>query len=228
MSVGFLVLVFTSIVIQRPDAQRNESPTSHRAAREGRAWVLRQLRWEHRLADLRDPQRSTVTSDRAAHFDHAITAFAVAYADQTYRITRGFASRSRRASYPKQNPETRRQICQPRLGDPHRTLAHNRTAVASSASWGPAITKGPNMHVLAYEWGFGEVLWTMLIVFFSILAIWLFVAVVVDIIWRIDLSGWAKAGWLLLLLILPILGALIYLIARPDDLVWWERRRERL
>jgi Phospholipase_D-nuclease N-terminal len=84
------------------------------------------------------------------------------------------------------------------------------------------------MHVLAYQWGFGEVLWTIFVVFFTILAIWLFVAVVVDIFWRIDLSGWAKAGWLVLLLILPILGALIYLIARPDDLVWWERRRERL
>jgi hypothetical protein len=84
------------------------------------------------------------------------------------------------------------------------------------------------MHVLAYEWGFGEVLWTIFVVFFTILAIWLFFAVVVDIFWRIDLSGWAKAAWLVLLLILPILGALIYLIARPDDLVWWERRRERL
>jgi hypothetical protein len=84
------------------------------------------------------------------------------------------------------------------------------------------------MHVLAYEWGFGEVLWTILVVFFTILAIWLFFAVVVDIFWRIDLSGWAKAGWLLLLLILPLLGALIYVIARPDDIVWWERRRERL
>jgi hypothetical protein len=39
--------------IQRPDPQRNESAISDRAAREGRAWVLRQLRWEHRLADLR-------------------------------------------------------------------------------------------------------------------------------------------------------------------------------
>jgi hypothetical protein len=84
------------------------------------------------------------------------------------------------------------------------------------------------MHVLAYEWGFGEVLWTILVVFFTILAIWLFFAVVVDIFWRIDLGGWAKAGWLLVLLILPLLGALIYLISRPDDIVWWERRRERL
>jgi hypothetical protein len=84
------------------------------------------------------------------------------------------------------------------------------------------------MHVLAYEWGLGEVLWTMLIALFWILAIWLFIAIVVDIFWRIDLSGWAKAGWVVLLLILPFLGALIYLIARPDELVWWERRRERL
>jgi hypothetical protein len=34
---------------------------------------------------------------------------------------------------------------------------------------------------------------------------------------RRDHSGWAKAGWLLLIVILPLFGCLIYLIARPSE-----------
>ena len=32
---------------------------------------------------------------------------------------------------------------------------------------------------------------------------------------RRDLSGWAKAGWIVLIVVLPFLGTLIYLIATP-------------
>jgi phospholipase D-like protein len=34
---------------------------------------------------------------------------------------------------------------------------------------------------------------------------------------RRDHSGWAKAGWALFILVVPLLGTLIYLIARPVD-----------
>ena len=34
---------------------------------------------------------------------------------------------------------------------------------------------------------------------------------------RPDHSGWAKAGWALLILVIPLFGTLIYLIARPAD-----------
>lgn len=61
----------------------------------------------------------------------------------------------------------------------------------------------------------GEVLWAMLVFFFWIQAIWIFIRVFADIFHRRDLSGAAKAGWILLLFILPFLGALIYLIVRP-------------
>ena len=47
------------------------------------------------------------------------------------------------------------------------------------------------------------------------MAIWLFIALIGDVIRRDDLSGWGKAGWILLMLCLPFLGALIYIIARP-------------
>jgi Phospholipase_D-nuclease N-terminal len=64
---------------------------------------------------------------------------------------------------------------------------------------------------------FGELLLAMLAFFFLFLAIWLFIVLFGDIFGRTDLSGWAKAGWTLLIFILPLIGILIYLIARPPE-----------
>src|ERR1700710_1291010 len=44
----------------------------------------------------------------------------------------------------------------------------------------------------------------------------LWVFCVVDIFVRRDLSGWARVAWVLGVLVLPLLGALVYLIARPQ------------
>ncbi len=65
------------------------------------------------------------------------------------------------------------------------------------------------------EWSFGDVLWGMLVFFFWFMAIWIFITVFADIFRRNDLSGWGKGGWVLLIFVVPFLGALIYLIARP-------------
>jgi type VI protein secretion system component VasK len=62
---------------------------------------------------------------------------------------------------------------------------------------------------------FGEILWSMLIFFFWFMAIWIFIMIFADIFRRNDMTGWAKAGWIILIFILPFIGALIYLIARP-------------
>src|ERR1700704_3449827 len=56
-------------------------------------------------------------------------------------------------------------------------------------------------------------LWTIE-VFFLFLAICIFIAIFSDIFRRNDLSGAATAGWIILILILPLLGCLIYLVAR--------------
>src|SRR4249920_1354264 len=69
--------------------------------------------------------------------------------------------------------------------------------------------------MLAYEWTFGSVLWAMIVFFFWFMLIWIFIMVFADIFRRNDLSGLAKAGWILLIFILPLLGILIYVIARP-------------
>ena len=69
--------------------------------------------------------------------------------------------------------------------------------------------------MLATDWSFGDVLWAMVIFFFWFLAIGIFIPVFADIFRRRDLSGGAKAGWIILIFIVPFLGAIIYLIARP-------------
>jgi len=65
------------------------------------------------------------------------------------------------------------------------------------------------------EYGLGGLLWTMFAFFFWFMLIWMFIAVFGDIFRRRDLSGGGKAGWLLLIIILPLFGILIYMIARP-------------
>ena len=52
-------------------------------------------------------------------------------------------------------------------------------------------------------------LWAMLAFLFWFMIIWMFIGVFADIFRRNDLSGGAKAGWLLLLFVLPFLGILI-------------------
>ncbi len=62
--------------------------------------------------------------------------------------------------------------------------------------------------------GFAELFWTVLWLFFLFMFIWVFVALVTDIFRDHELSGWGKAGWLVLLVIFPLVGSLIYLIVR--------------
>ncbi len=58
------------------------------------------------------------------------------------------------------------------------------------------------------------VLW-MLWFFLLVIWFWLLITVFTDIFRRDDMSGWVKALWTFFIIFLPILGILIYLIARP-------------
>ena len=69
--------------------------------------------------------------------------------------------------------------------------------------------------MLATDWTFGSVILAMAVFFFWFMAIWIFITVFADIFRRRDLSGGAKAGWIILIFIVPFLGAIIYMIARP-------------
>jgi hypothetical protein len=62
---------------------------------------------------------------------------------------------------------------------------------------------------------FLDVFWWMIVMFFWVMAIWIFIALIGDIFRRDDLSGLGKAGWIFLMVILPFIGALAYIIARP-------------
>ncbi|MDN5765455.1 MAG: SHOCT domain-containing protein [Humibacillus sp.] len=59
---------------------------------------------------------------------------------------------------------------------------------------------------------------TMLYLFLWIAWIMVVFRIIVDIFRSDDLGGWGKAGWMLLILVIPWLGALIYLIARGSGM----------
>ncbi|HEU5390497.1 MAG TPA: SHOCT domain-containing protein [Streptosporangiaceae bacterium] len=56
--------------------------------------------------------------------------------------------------------------------------------------------------------------WTILEIFLWVLWIWILIYVFIDIFRSHDLSGWAKALWFLFVLFIPLIGVLVYLIAR--------------
>jgi hypothetical protein len=77
------------------------------------------------------------------------------------------------------------------------------------------------MTVFAADYPFLDVLWTMVIFFCWVVWIWMMILILSDV-FRRDISGWAKAGWVAFLIILPFLGALVYLIAQGKEMT--ERR----
>ena len=60
--------------------------------------------------------------------------------------------------------------------------------------------------------------WTMLIFFLWVIWIWILIMVFIDIFRSHDLSGWAKALWFLFVLFIPLIGVLVYLIARGGSM----------
>ena len=71
---------------------------------------------------------------------------------------------------------------------------------------------------LALDISFGEFLWSLVIIFFMIVFFVILFQVLIDLFRSPDLSGWAKAGWTLFIIILPFLGLLIYLIVRGQGM----------
>jgi hypothetical protein len=75
--------------------------------------------------------------------------------------------------------------------------------------------------VAAADYPFLNILWTMIIFFCWVAWFWVLILIMSDV-FRRDISGWAKAGWVVCLIALPFLGTLIYLIAHGSDMT--ERR----
>ena len=66
---------------------------------------------------------------------------------------------------------------------------------------------------LAADYPFLNVLWSMLIFMAFVLWIWLAITCFMDIFRRRDTGGFAKALWVIFIIVLPYLGVLVYLIA---------------
>jgi hypothetical protein len=76
--------------------------------------------------------------------------------------------------------------------------------------------------VIAADYPFLDVFWTMIIFFCWVAWIWVLVLIISDLFRRHDTSGWIKALWIVVLIVLPFLGTLIYLIANGTGMT--ERR----
>ncbi|MGN6557504.1 MAG: SHOCT domain-containing protein [Solirubrobacterales bacterium] len=68
------------------------------------------------------------------------------------------------------------------------------------------------------NFSFGEVLLVALEIFFFVIWIWILITILSDLFRDHELSGWAKAAWVLFLVLIPFLTALIYLIARGEGM----------
>jgi Phospholipase_D-nuclease N-terminal len=69
----------------------------------------------------------------------------------------------------------------------------------------------------AYVYPILGIFWSMLIFVGLLLLLFMIIWCFVDNFRRRDHHGWAKLGWTLLIVFIPLLGALIYIVARPSD-----------
>jgi len=72
--------------------------------------------------------------------------------------------------------------------------------------------------VILANYNFASFLWDVLVIFAFVIWFWLLVVVFGDVFRRRDISGWGKAGWIILVIVLPYLGVFIYLIAEHDGM----------
>jgi hypothetical protein len=78
------------------------------------------------------------------------------------------------------------------------------------------------MVTFASSYPFLNILWSILIFMALVIWIWMVIMALIDIFSRPDLSGWAKAGWVVFIVVLPFIGVLSYLIAYSGGIA--ERR----
>ncbi|MEU7790291.1 PLDc N-terminal domain-containing protein [Amycolatopsis sp. NPDC049159] len=79
------------------------------------------------------------------------------------------------------------------------------------------------MTLASAEYPFLDLVWTMLVFFGWVAWFWLLFVALGDLYRRSEVSGWAKAGWTVLVIVLPILGVLLYLATQGRHL---NRRRQ--
>jgi hypothetical protein len=101
----------------------------------------------------------------------------------------------------------------------HRFIPFGRCsslAITQQSPFRPLDKKGRKM-LLFDSYPFLNIMWTMFIFFAWVIWIWLLIMILADNFRRTDISGWAKAGWTLFVIFLPLLGVLVYMISRPRE-----------
>jgi len=76
------------------------------------------------------------------------------------------------------------------------------------------------------NYNFASFLWDVLVIFAFVIWFWMLIVVFGDVFSRHDISGWGKAAWIILVIILPYFGVFIYLIAEHSGMA--ERRGQQL
>jgi Short C-terminal domain/Phospholipase_D-nuclease N-terminal len=74
----------------------------------------------------------------------------------------------------------------------------------------------------ATSYPFLNVLWDIMIFFAWVIYIWIAIVVLIDVFRRNDIGGWAKAAWVIIVIVIPFLGVLVYLIVNHAGMT--ERR----
>jgi hypothetical protein len=74
-----------------------------------------------------------------------------------------------------------------------------------------AVSEGTFMPLL-------DLFWTMFMIFLWVVWIWLLITIFIDIFRDKELNGFAKAMWILFVLVLPFLGVLVYVIVRGTSM----------
>jgi hypothetical protein len=72
--------------------------------------------------------------------------------------------------------------------------------------------------VIAADYPFMNLLWSMIIFFAWVAWIWILIVILTDVFRRHDIGGWTKALWTIFLVVIPFLGVLVYLVAQHDGM----------
>ncbi|WP_024754752.1 SHOCT domain-containing protein [Streptomyces exfoliatus] len=72
-----------------------------------------------------------------------------------------------------------------------------------------------------------DLFWTMCWFFLWIMWLFLLFKIISDVFRDHELSGWAKAGWLILCLVLPFIGVLVYVLVRGTGMTERETARAK-
>jgi hypothetical protein len=72
--------------------------------------------------------------------------------------------------------------------------------------------------VVAADYPFLDVLWTMLIFFAWVIWFWLLITILVDVFRRRDIGGVKKTVWIIFLILAPFIGVFAYLIVNHDEM----------